>query len=89
MQYSYRKSNINYWISLPNINEDDNTKIQNAIKEMNKGECITMENFNHGHTMEIFREYRGEESEDQQFLVLVQGNFLTQHVLGEDNVLYI
>ena len=34
----------------PNINEEDNTKIQNAIKEVSKRECITME---------ISREYRG------------------------------
>ena len=33
----------------PNINEDDNTKIQNAIKEVSKGECIIMGDFNHGH----------------------------------------
>ena len=24
----------------PNVNEEDNTKIQNAIKEVSKGECI-------------------------------------------------
>ena len=33
----------------PNINEEDNTKIQNAIKEVSKGECIIMGDFNHGH----------------------------------------
>ena len=33
----------------PNINEADNTKIQNAIKEVSKGECIIMRDFNHGH----------------------------------------
>ena len=32
-----------------NINEEDNTKIQNAIKEVSKGECIIMGDFNHGH----------------------------------------
>ena len=32
----------------PNINEEDNTKIHNAIKEVSKGECI-MGDFNHGH----------------------------------------
>ena len=32
----------------PNINEKDNTKIQNAIKEVSKGECIIMGDFNHG-----------------------------------------
>ena len=34
---------------IPNINKEDNTKIQNAIKEVNKWECITMGYFNHGH----------------------------------------
>ena len=33
----------------PNINEEDNTKIKNAIKEVSKGECIIMGDFNHGH----------------------------------------
>ena len=33
----------------PNINEQDNTKLQNAIKEVSKGECIIMGDFNHGH----------------------------------------
>ena len=32
-----------------NINEEDNTKIQNATKEVSKGECIIMGDFNHGH----------------------------------------
>ena len=32
----------------PNINEADHTKIQNAIKEVSKGECIIMGDFNHG-----------------------------------------
>ena len=30
----------------PSISEEDNTKIQNAIKEVSKGECIN--NFNSG-----------------------------------------
>ena len=48
MQNSFRKLKINYWIS-KNINEEDNTKIQNAIKEVSKGEGIIMGDFNHGH----------------------------------------
>ena len=32
-----------------NINEENNTKIQNAIKEVSKGECIIMGDFNQGH----------------------------------------
>ena len=33
----------------PNVNEEDNAKIQNAIKEVSKGECIIMGDINHGH----------------------------------------
>ena len=31
-----------------NINTDENEKIQNAIKEVSKRDCIIMEDFNHG-----------------------------------------
>ena len=74
----------------PNINEDDHTKIQNAINEVSKGECIIMGDFNHGHIQwKISREYRGEE---KQFIFLIQESFLKQHVLAstrEENVLDI
>ena len=63
----------------PNINEDDNTKIKNAIKEVSKGECIIMGDFNHGHIQWNSLESTG--IEDQQFLCLIQDSFLTQHVL--------
>ena len=43
----------------PKTDEEDNTKIQSAIKDMSKGECIIMGNFNHRRTMEISRAYRG------------------------------
>ena len=48
----------------PNINEDDNTKIQNAIKEVSKGECIIMGYFNHGHIQWKSLESRGGEDEN-------------------------
>ena len=63
----------------PNINEEDNIKIQNAIKEISKGECIIMGYFNHGHIQWKSLESTG--GEDQQFLFLIQDNFLTQHML--------
>ena len=50
----------------PNIKEEDNTKIQNAIKEVSKGECIIMGDFNHGHIQWKSLESTG--GEDQQFL---------------------
>ena len=74
----------------PNINEEDNTKIQNAIKEVSKGECIIMGDFNHGHIQWKSLESTG--VEDQQFLFLIQESFLTQHVLEptrRENVLDI
>ena len=63
----------------PNINEEDNTKIKNAIKEVSKEECIIMGDFNHGHIQWNSLESTG--IEDQQFLCLIQDSFLTQHVL--------
>ena len=63
----------------PNINEADNIKIQNAIKEVSKGECIIMGDFNHGHIQWKSLESTG--GDDQQFLFLIQESFLTQHVL--------
>ena len=63
----------------PNINEEDNTKIKTAIKEVSKGECIIMGAFNHGHIQWNSLESTG--IEDQQFLFLIQDSFLTQHVL--------
>ena len=44
----------------PNINEEDSTEIQNAIKEVSKGESIIMGHFlPWAHTLEISKEYRG------------------------------
>ena len=74
----------------PNINEEDNTKIQNAIKEVSKRVCIIMGDFNHGHIQWKSLESTG--GEDQQFLFLFQDSFFTQHALEPtrgDNVLDI
>ena len=51
----------------PNINEDGNTKIQNAIKEVSKGEYIIMGDFNHGHMQWEFLDSTG--SKEQQFIL--------------------
>ena len=53
--------------------------MQNAIKEVSKGECIIMGDFNHGHIQWKCLESTG--GEEQQFLFLIQESFLTQHVL--------
>ena len=63
----------------PNLNEEDNTTIQNAIKEVSKGECIIMGDFNHGYIQ--WKSLESTVGEDQQFLFLIQESFLTQHVL--------
>ena len=63
----------------PNINEEDNRKLQNATKEVSKGECIIMGDFNHGHIQ--WKSVDSTGGEDQQFLLLIQESFLTQHVL--------
>ena len=60
----------------PNIT---NAKIHNAISEVSKGDCIIMVDFNHGNIKWDTLQTTG--VEDQTFLCLVQGNFLTQHVL--------
>ena len=52
---------------------------ENQIKEVSKGECIIMGDFNHGHIQRNSLESTG--IEDQQFLFLIQDSFLTQHVL--------
>ena len=72
---------INYWISLPKSKHKrrGQHKNKNAIKEVSKGECIIMGDFNHGHIQWNSLESTG--SEDQQFLFLIQDSFLTQHVL--------
>ena len=83
------KLNIGLVYRSPNINEEDNTKIQNAIKDVSKGECIIMGDFKHGHIQWKSLDCTGE---DQQFLFLIQGSSLTLHVLEPtrgDNVLDI
>ena len=82
MQNSFRKLtilDIGLVYRSPGINEEDNTKIQNATKEVSKRECIIIGDFSHGYIQWKSLESTG--GEDQQFLFLIQGSFLTQHVL--------
>ena len=39
----------------PNISIEDNDKVQNAIKEVSKRDCIIMGDFNHGHSRNFYR----------------------------------
>ena len=63
----------------PHVSEENKIKIQNAIKEVSKGECVIMGNCNHGHIQWKSLESTG--GEDQRFLFLIKESFLTQHVL--------
>ena len=63
----------------PNITKQNNEKIHNAISEVSKGDCIIIGDFNHGNIKWDTLQSTG--VEDQKLLCLVQGNFLTQHVL--------
>ena len=60
--------------------------MQNAIEELSKGECIIMGDFNHRHTQWKSLESTG--GEDQQFLLLIQDSFLTQHMLEPTRGMY-
>ena len=62
-----------------NITKVSNEKIQNAIREVSKGDCIVMGDFNHGNIQWDTLESTG--VEDQQCMCLIQDNFLIQHVL--------
>ncbi len=53
--------------------------MQNAIREVSKGDCIVMGYFNQGNIQWDTLESTG--VEDQQFMCLIQDNLLTQHVL--------
>ena len=63
----------------PNIGQEEDVKLQKAIREVSKGECVIMGDFNHGHIQWESLESAG--GDDHQFLLLTQDCFLTQHVL--------
>ena len=60
-------------------NQTEQRKIHNAIREVSKGDCIIMGDFNHGDIKCDTLQSTG--VEDQTFVCLAQDNFLTQHVL--------
>ena len=78
MHTSYRTYNSYHW-SCPNITQQNNEKIHNAISEVCKGDFIIIGDFNHGNIKWDSLQSTG--VEDQRFLCLVQDNFLTQHVI--------
>ena len=77
-------SGINCWVSLSKskhkqLSIDENEKVQNAIKEVSKRDCIIMGDFNHGHIQ--WKSLQSTGSKGQQFLNLVQDSVIIQHVL--------
>ena len=63
----------------PNIRQQNSVKLPNAIKEIIKRECVIMGDCNHWHI-----QWKSPDSfgwDDQQFLLLIQGCILRQHVL--------
>ena len=60
----------------PNIRQEDDNKLHNAIKEISKRECV---DFNNGHIQ--WKSIESVGRDDQQFLRLIQDCLLTQHVL--------
>ena len=63
----------------PNIGQEEDVKLKKAIREVSKGECVIMGDFNHDHIQWESLESAG--GDDHQFLLLAQDYFLTQHVL--------
>ena len=63
----------------PNIRQEDDGKLHNAIKEISKRECVIIGDFNHGHIQWKSLESVGRD--DQKLLLLIQDCFLIQHVL--------
>ena len=64
----------------PNTTIGEIEKVQNAILEVNKRDCIIMGHFDHGHIIDR-KSQQSTGCQDQQFLNLVEDSFLTKHVL--------
>ena len=77
VQYSHKNSTLIY--RRPNIQQDDDQTLHNAIKEISKRECVIMSDFNLGPVQWKSLESVGRD--DQQLLLPIQDCFLTQHVL--------
>ena len=71
----------------PKITKQNNEKIHNAISEVSKGDCIIMEDFNHGNIK--WDTLQGTGVEDQTFLCLIQDNWrLTDMDYADDIALF-
>ena len=72
MHTSYRTYNSYHW-SCPNITQQNNEKIHNAISEVCKGDFIIIGDFNHGNIKWDSLQSTG--VEDQRFFVPGTGQF--------------
>ena len=63
----------------PNIGQEEGVKLQKAIREVSKRECVIMGDFNHGHIQ--WNTFESAGGDDHQSLLLTLDCFLTQHVL--------
>ena len=73
----------------PNIGQEEDVKLQKAIREVSKGKCVMMGDFNHSHTQWESLDNTG--GDDHRFRLLTEDCSLTQHVLEPTrggNVLY-
>ena len=52
-----------------------------TIREVRKGECAIMGDFNHGHIQWTSLVLEGAGGDDHQFLLVIQDSLFTQHVL--------
>ena len=74
-----RNSTLTIVVYSPNIGQEEDVKLQKAIREVSKGECVIMGDLNHCDIQWESLESAG--GDDHQFLLLTQNCFLTQHVL--------
>ena len=62
----------------PSISKEDDEKLHKAIADISRGNCMIMGDFNHPG---INWNYLESAADSEAFLLLMQGCFLTQHVL--------
>ena len=59
----------------PNKGQEEDVKLQKAVRDLSKGECVIMGIFNHGHIQ--WESLTSSGGDDHQFLLLSQDCFLT------------
>ena len=59
--------------------QEEDVKLRNGVREVSKGGCAIMGDFNHGHIQ--WKSLESARGDNYQFLLLTQDCFFTQHVL--------